>query len=209
MIVKISGKYAGLSSRGILLETQGITYEIYMMSYTRGVFQEKKTIGEQVSLYTIYYIESNLAGGNMTPTLLGFTEEGEREFFQLFTSVAKVGVKTALTAASIPVPSLAGAIETGDVNTLKKLRGIGERTAHKIIASLKGKVTAFAAPTDDHTPPAGLRLRSSVEDEALQVLLQLGHTPNEAKKMIKDAVAANKTANTAEELLAEIYKIEK
>ena len=207
MIVKISGVYSGQSPRGILLESGGITYEIFLMSYTKEQFLTNQKIGEPVSLYTIYYIESNLAGGHMTPTLLGFTEEKEREFFQLFTSVAKIGVKTALTAASIPVDALAEAIEKGDSHTLQKLKGIGERTAHKIIASLRGKVAIFALASSGGAEEGFSSTDGTeMEDEAMQILLQLGHSMSEAKKMIKEAMANNTAKGTAEELLAEIYK---
>jgi Holliday junction DNA helicase RuvA len=179
------------------------------MSYTREYFLQTQKQGEQVSLFTIFYIESNLAGGHLNPTMLGFTTETEREFFQLFTSVAKIGVKTALTAASIPVHRLAEAIEEGDSSTLKQLKGIGERTAHKIIASLKGKVTGFLAETRDGDSHTEYQLNTGVDSEVMQVLLQLGHSVSEAKKMIKDAATNAGDNYTTAELLAAIYRIGK
>ena len=209
MIVKINGVYAGASPKGILLEAGAITYDISLTSYTRDFFLRTYQPGAQVSLYTVYYIESNLAGGHLTPTMLGFTSEAEREFFQLFTSVAKVGVKTALTASAIPVYAIAEAIENGDAHTLKKLRGIGERTAHKIIASLKGKVTGFLAPPGERPAQESVQTETGAENEALQVLLQLGHNMSEAKKMVKDAVSGLDGGYSTEELLEEIYRSKK
>lgn len=207
MIVKISGDYAGLNAKGILLDVGRLTYEVCLTSFSRECFQTKKN-GEKVSLYTMYYIESSLVGGHLTPTLIGFVDEADRDFFQLFTGVAKVGVKTALGAVSLPVAVIAEAIEKADVETLKKLKGIGERTAHKIIASLRGKVAVFAAAAvadrqeDGDLPEPGL---TEIGRETLQVLLQLGHSLNEAKKMIRDASSKNNDIHTAEELLDEIY----
>ncbi|MCL2766561.1 MAG: helix-hairpin-helix domain-containing protein [Peptococcaceae bacterium] len=206
MIVRITGVYVGSSPKGILLEAGAITYDISLTSYTRSSFLQSHQPGAQVSLYTIYYIESNLAGGHLTPTMLGFTSEEEREFFQLFTSVAKIGVKTALTASAIPVSAIAEAIENDDAHTLKKLRGIGERTAHKIIASLKGKVTGFLALPGERTGTETVQTEVGTDNEALQVLLQLGHNMNEAKKMIKDAISNISSGYTTEELLEEIYR---
>lgn len=202
MIVKISGTYNGLSRKGLLLDVKDLTYEVYLTTYARERFQLKKT-GDRVSLYTLYYIEGGIAGGHLAPTLLGFEDEMEKDFFQLFTSVANIGVRTALTAISVPVYTIAKAIEDSDVAALKKLKGIGDRTAKKIIASLHGKVTTFVHSGEDHNdyhqPDAG------IEDDAVQVLLQLGYNVHEAKKMVVDAVKKNSNIRTAEELLDEIY----
>ncbi|OPX85166.1 MAG: Holliday junction ATP-dependent DNA helicase RuvA [Pelotomaculum sp. PtaB.Bin104] len=203
MIVKISGAYAGLSQKGLLLELGDITYEVYLTAYSRERFQLKKT-GERISLYTLYYIEGSIAGGHLVPALIGFEDEIEKEFFQLFTSVANVGVRTALTAITIPVPVIAQAIEGSDAATLKRLKGIGERTARKIIASLHGKVNNFALPPGDGNS-GSTRPDAGIEDDALQVLLQLGYNSSEAKKMVAEAVAKNSEIRTAEELLEVIY----
>ncbi|MDF9407113.1 MAG: Holliday junction ATP-dependent DNA helicase RuvA [Pelotomaculum sp. PtaB.Bin013] len=205
MIVKISGAYAGLSPKGILLDVDNITYEVCLTSFSRERFQTQK-IGERISLHTIYYIESNIAGGHQTPTLIGFEDEADKEFFQLFTSVAKVGVKTALAAVTIPISAIAGAIEKSDVETLKKLKGIGERTANKIIASLRGKVAGFTTASGETDDADVGRPDPGIGNEALQVLLQLGYNLGEAKRMIKDTVSKNHNILTAEELLEEIYR---
>lgn len=205
MIVKISGTYAGLSQKGILLDVDNITYEICLTSFSRENFQTQK-IGERISLHTMYYIESNIAGGHQTPTLIGFENEADKDFFQLFTSIAKVGVKTALGAVTIPVSAIAEAIEKSDVEKLKKLKGIGERTANKIIASLRGKVAGFATASGASEDSGSERSKPGIGNEALQVLIQLGYNLSEAKRMIKDTVSKNCNILTAEELLEEIYR---
>lgn len=205
MIIKISGAYAGLTPKGILLEVDRLTYEVCLTGFAREGFQSKE-MGAPVSLYTIYYIESSLAGGHLTPTLIGFTEELERDFFQLFTGVAKIGVKTALAAITVPVAVIAAAVENSDAETLKKLKGIGDRTAHKIIASLRGKVAAFAVAAEEHSRANEDRMEPGVGQEALQVLLQLGYNLGEAKKMIREAMQKKESFSTTEDLLEEIYK---
>jgi len=205
MIVKISGTCAGFSQKGVLLEVRDITYEVYLTAFSRERLQSKK-IGDRISLYTMHYIESSVAGGHMIPVLIGFEDELEREFFQLFTSVENVGVKTALAAITIPVSSIASAIERSDVETLKSLKGIGERTARKIIASLHGRVGGFML--EPGTADDGERYRpdTGIEDDAVQVLLQLGYSLSEARKMVRETVSQNRNIQTAEELLEEIYR---
>jgi Holliday junction DNA helicase RuvA len=210
MIAKISGVYAGLSRRGVFIDVAGITCEVYLTSYTREHLQSQD-VGDRISLPTVYYIESSMAGGYLSPVLIGFKDELEKEFFQMFTSVNSVGVKTALAAINMPVAAIARAIESSDVDTLKNLKGIGERTARKIIASLHGKVAGFSLVPDgvagaesrrEGKPEAG----TGIMEEAVQVLLQLGYNMAEAKKMIKEAVPKNLQFQTAQEILEEIYK---
>ncbi|MDD3653177.1 MAG: helix-hairpin-helix domain-containing protein [Desulfotomaculaceae bacterium] len=201
--MKISGTYCGLSQKGLLLDVRDVTYEVYLTAFSRDRFQLKK-IGDRVSLYTLYYIEGSTAGGHLTPTLLGFEDEAEKEFFRLFTSVANIGIRTALTAITIPSYTIAQAIEDSDVATLKTLKGIGERTAKKIIASLHGKVTNFAKLSNEDIK-VSYRPNAGIEGDAMQVLLQLGYNVNEAKKMVSEATAKNKDIRTAEELLDRIY----
>lgn len=210
MIAKISGVYSGFSRRGVLIDVAGVTYEVYLTSFTREHLQSRNA-GDRITLHTVYYIESSMAGGYLSPVLIGFKDELEKEFFQMFTSVNSVGVKTALVAINMPVATIARAIEGSDVDTLKNLKGIGERTARKIIASLHGKVAGFSLVPDE---AEGAEQRRGVEpevgtgivDEAVQVLLQLGYNMAEAKKMIKEAVPENLHFQTAEEILEEMYK---
>ncbi len=205
MIVKIRGTYAGLSPKGILVDIGNITYEVYLTAFSRNRFQSKK-IGEAISLHTSHFIENSIAGGYMTPLLVGFEDETEKEFFQLFTSVNNIGVKTALTAITMPVSTIAKAIECSDVQTLKTLKGIGERTAKKIIASLHGKTADFALVSGPGEIAGNGPADPDIEDEATQILLQLGHTLIEARKMVKDTLSKNSNIQTVEELLEEVYK---
>ncbi len=211
LIAKICGKLAGLSKRGVLIEVGGLTYEVYLTALTREKFTARRA-GEEISLHTLYCLENSSAGGWLIPVLIGFEEEEEKEFFCLFTSVENIGVKTALAAMTLPVEEIARAIERADVETLKKLRGIGERTARKIIAALSGRVTVFggkALPGIDGRQAevkAGAGTFSAFIEDAVQVLLQLGYSQAEARKMVREALGRNSFIQSAEALLEEIFK---
>ena len=137
--------------------------------------------------------------------MIGFNLEVEKEFFQYFISVEAVGVLKAIKALTIPVREIARAIESKDVNTLKRLKGIGDRTARKIIATLEGKMDKFALiqPTEKVEIPM-------VEDFSQQVLdvlvEQLGYKITAAKQMISDAMKRNTAISTPEELFEEVYR---
>ncbi len=103
---------------------------------------------------------------------------------------------------------IATAIESGEINKLAQLKGIGRRTAQKIIATLQGKMGKFALIRSDDYKEAPL-----VEDfskEVLDVMIkQLGHRAADASRMIDKALKRNLSITTAEELFDEVYRGER
>ena len=113
--------------------------------------------------------------GRMTPRLIGFLSEIEREFFELFCSVDGVGVKKALRAMVRPVKEVATAIEEQDATLLSALPGIGPAMSERIIAKLRRKVPKFAlmvAQQEVHEA----EVESDVVVETFEVLRRLGHS---------------------------------
>ena len=116
-----------------------------------------------------------------------------------------IGPLKAAKALTVPIREIATAIEAGEINQLTKLKGIGRRTAQKIIATLEGKMGKFALirPEDRNVEPP-------VEDFSKQVLdvmiKQLGHRMGDARKMIDRALKRNSAIKTAEDLFEEVYR---
>ncbi len=117
-------------------------YQVLIPEFVRRQLQNQ--VGESISLHTIEYLEGNPAQGRLTPRLVGFSNEVEREFFELFCSVDGVGVRKALRAMVQPVADVANSIENQDVKALAALPGIGPATAERVIAKLRRKVPKFA-----------------------------------------------------------------
>jgi Holliday junction DNA helicase RuvA len=140
--------------------------------------------------------------------LIGFNLEVEKEFFQHFISVEDIGPLKAIKALDRPVRELARSIEAKDLNTLKRLKGIGDRTARKIIATLEGKMGKFAL-----IRVVGQTEQIEIEDfskTVLDVLVsQLGHRVSDAKQMIAEAMKRNSNISSPEELFEEVYRGEK
>ncbi len=157
-------------------------------------------IGDEIALY-IYYHQTER---QPKPVLIGFNHELEKDFFQHFLSVEAIGPLKAVKALDIPVEEVAAAIETRDVAKLKQLKGIGVRTAQKIVAALEGKMSKFALT---HPAEAGdFSERDDFKRQVLEAMVsQLGHKPGDAKKRIADALKRNPDISTAEALLDEIY----
>jgi len=204
MIAKIKGKLISISESELLLEVSDITYTILLPS----ILQKKLSSyqGQEITLYTYHYFETEQRSSNLTPRLIGFSEKIEEEFFRKFITVKSIGPKKALKAMSIPIPSIAAAIEKRDAQTLSELPKIGKRTAEQIIAELQGKMAKFGLIKDDQTQkeltPDHLE---TLKEEAKAVLLQLDYKKAEAVQMINNALRLRKEFKSTEELIQVIY----
>ena len=200
MIGYLEGKILKKEEERILVLVNQIGYEVLLPAIVMETIQDKQ-VGDDVSLY-IFFQQTER---QPKPVLIGFNLEVEKEFFQYFISVEDIGPLKAAKALTVPVREIATAIEAGDVNELTKLKGIGRRTAQKIIATLEGKMGKFALIRSEDRP-----LEPPVEDFSKQVLdvmiKQLGHRMADARQMIDKALERNSTIKTAEELFEEVYR---
>ena len=112
MITKITGQLVALHDDTLTLKIDAFEYEVLIPEFTRRQLQSE--LSQAVSLHTIQYVDGNPMQGRMTPRLIGFLSEIEREFFELVCSVDGVGVKKALRAMVRPVKEVATANEEQD-----------------------------------------------------------------------------------------------
>ena len=205
MIARISGKLVSLCDNIVVLETNGLCYEI-LVPHIVGKALEGKPVGEPLSLETIYYL--SVEQTRATPILIGFQNAIEKEFFQKLLTVPKVGPRAALNAFSRPVSTIARAIETADYALLQTLSGVGKQKARDLVAALQGKVAKFALMQDSDlerylgaSPPS-----HDVTAEATQLLIMLGHKRADAERLVQDAFAAEPSTPDAETLVRVIYR---
>ncbi|HKB37518.1 MAG TPA: Holliday junction branch migration protein RuvA, partial [Gemmataceae bacterium] len=173
--------------------------------------QLQTRLGEEVTLHTSHFIEGNQMSTRSVPRLIGFVAEAELEFFELFCTVDKVGVRKAIKAMVRPVKDIANAIQRQDAKWLTTLPGVGAATADQIVTTLKRKVTRFALaaePTGDGdaaaTPTAVVD--GNLIEDAYQALMGLGLSPGEARDRLDRALTGGRKFNSAEEIILEIYK---
>lgn len=188
----------------ILLLVNHVGYEILVPVVVMETLS-LKAVGDPVSLYVYFYQTER----QPKPVLIGFNLEAEKEFFQYFISVEAIGPLKAVKALNISVGDIAHAIESGDVKTLKRLNGIGDRTAHKIVASLQGKMNRFALIRQEHKRPAAMGDEDFVQMVMDVLVEQLGHKAADARQMVADAMKRNESIATAEQLFDEIYRGER
>lgn len=205
MIVTISGRLLRVGETAVVLEAVPFEYEVLVGDHTRRQLQAK--VDQPVRLHTIDYIEGNAAqGGRLTPRLIGFMTEPERQFFDLFCSVDGVGVRKALRAMVRPVKELAVLIEEQDTKSLSALPGIGPATSERIVAKLRRKMPRFALMVDDAGGPAAVDAATAVVQETFDALVTLGHSEAEARKLIDESLASGKNFKDTESLLTSIYQ---
>ncbi len=206
MIRYIEGKLFKKEEDRIVVLANGVGYEILVPAVVRQTFNPKRAgeDGEIVKLF-IYYHQTER---QPKPLLIGFNHETEKEFFEKFIKVEAIGPPTAVKALILPIPLIARAIEERDSKTLEGLRGIGKRTADKIIATLQGKVGKFALMREDLTPPEEeiVDFKKQVEEVLVK---DLGHKVSEAQRLIREAMFRNPGIVSPEELFEEVYRGQK
>lgn len=203
MITKITGQLVALHDDTLTLKIDAFEYEVLIPEFARRQLQSE--IDQTISLYTIEYLEGNPMQGRMTPRLIGFLSEVEREFFELFCSVDGVGVKKALRAMVRPVKEVATAIEEQDAKGLSALPGIGPAMSERIIAKLRRKVPKFALMVARGEVREAI-VASDVVSETYAVLRSLGHSESECRRLLDAALSSKKTFKDVQSLIEAIYQ---
>ena len=203
MISHISGKIKDTKELSVIIDLNGLSYEVLIPPAVRKSLDKATSDDGRVELITYHYYQNDQS--KAIPVLIGFLNEIEKEFFELFITVSGVGPKAACKALSLPFSVIADAIDKGDTSLLKTLPGIGEQKSREIVAKLQGKVGKFGLIQDR---PAGEtpKVKEDIRQEALSVLLQLQYKKHEASSMIEKAISRNPKIATCEEILNEVYK---
>ncbi len=206
MIRYLEGRLLKKEEDRVVILANGVGYEVLLPAIVRKTFNSRKAgeDGENVKLF-IYYHQTER---QPKPLLIGFNFEPEKEFFEKFIKVEDIGPPSAVKALVLPIPRIAKAIEERDSVTLERLKGVGRRTADKIIATLQGKVGKFALMTEEKVPYEAEVI--DVQKQVEEVLVKdLGHKPGEAQRLVREAMARNAAITTPEELFEEVYRGQK
>ena len=200
MFARISGSLVERTGDTAIVEAAGLGYEIVLPPCIADKLPVRS--GERVALEI--YAVLNMDGNSGRFTYYGFTNAIEREFFEALLTVSSIGPRSAARAFSLPMSTIAAAIDRGDYALLKTLPGIGQQKARDVVAKLQGKVTKFLLIQDAPQPePIAI---PDFADEALAVLVQLGYRRAEGEAMIRQTLERKPDIDQAEDLLAEIYR---
>lgn len=185
MISYIRGKVLEITAETAILDVGGIGYEPYCSG---GAFR-KITVGEQVELYTYLQVKEDGV------TLFAFGNPQEKQLFLKLTSVSGVGPKMGISILTgMTAEEVVEAIATADVKRLSAVKGMGKKTAEKIILELHGKISAAEVMNAGADPfekavqqSAQVHKLSQEDDEAVSALMGLGFTRNESVQAVKRA----------------------
>ena len=170
MIGRLTGLIAEKSPPQVLLDVQGVGYEVDVPMST---FYNLPALGERVSLLTHFVVRED------AQALFGFLTADERHTFRQLVRISGVGPRTALSILSgLSVADLADAVSRQESGRLVKVPGIGKKTAERLLLELKGKLGP------DLGQPAAAA-RSDTQTDVVQALLALGYSEREAAAALK------------------------
>ena len=184
MIEYVRGELAELTPAYAVVEAHGVGYGLSISLNTYSGIQKKK----EVKLYVVESIREDAYA------LFGFSTKQEREMFLLLITVSGVGANTARMILSAMSPAeLCNVIYSGNEKMLKTVKGIGLRTAQRIIVDLRDKIAVEGIA--DQMPAAGVAAASAmnneVRDEAIGALTMLGFSPAPSAKVVSAILTDN------------------
>ncbi len=200
MIGYLRGKVACLSPDHVLLDVNGVGYEVVCSGAAFSRLSGVKK-GEEGEVYTYLQVKEDGV------SLYGFCDPREKALFLRLTSVQGVGAKSAIgVLSSLRPEELTEAIATADVKRLCAVKGLGKKTAERIVLELHGKISADEILEGSNEPaPKSVRIAPSREDEdAVAALMGLGFTRQESARAVDRAREAG--AKSVEEILAAALK---
>jgi Holliday junction DNA helicase RuvA len=169
MIAQIQGKLVEKNPTDLIIDCNGVGYEIKITLNTYTTL----TDDEAIKVYTKLIVRED------AQILYGFHTKEEREMFNLLISVSGIGPNTAMIMLSSLVPSeVAHAIQSDDVATIQSVKGIGAKTAQRVIIDLKGKVIGFSSDNENI-----VSTNNTNKFDALNALVSLGFDKNQQRKL--------------------------
>ena len=188
MISYINGKITFKSSSYILIETGGIGYRVNVSLNTYTQIEQK----DHVKMLIHFHVKED------SHTLYGFAEETERSLFVNLISVSGIGTNTArVILSAMPPNEVKAAIIAEDVHAFKKVKGVGPKTAKRIILDLKDKIIKESG----NTPLTYSRQDNTFRDEALSALIALGFAKIKVQKVLNLILREKSDIKSVEELI--------
>lgn len=175
MIAYLKGKLVYKEATFIIIDVGGLGYEVKIPLSTYTV------LGDQENCY----VHTHLLIKEDSHTLYGFATSAEKEIFLELISISGVGPSTALTVLSqLSVEEVYHAITEEDVKTIQSVKGIGAKSAQRIILELKDKLRKREFDTSGSSRPASVSSKNQTAEEAISALVTLGYQKSVAEKTV-------------------------
>lgn len=198
MIAFLKGKIAGLEPTQVIIETSnGVGYAINIPLPTFESLKGK----QECFLFTHLHIKED------AHTLYGFEQESEKRLFLDLISISGIGPSTALMLLSSMSPiDFKGAVVAENVKMIQSVKGIGGKTAQRVVLELKDKYKKEELQFDTSLATSGLATHNSLRQEALSALITLGFQKNSAEKTIEQILKNSAENLTLEDLIKQALK---
>lgn len=181
MYASISGIIEAKQANCVIINNNGIGYEIFVSNNT---LSNLGNIGQQAKLYTYLHVREDAFN------LYGFITLQEKQLFLDLMNVSGIGAKMAITILSgVSINSLINAITTGDVKLLSSIKGVGKKTAERIVLELRGGLTDSELSELLSEEPT-----STPVNEAIEVLIGMGLQKQMATNLVKSVALPTDTA---------------
>jgi Holliday junction DNA helicase RuvA len=192
MYAYLQGSFTHKTPARIILETHGVGYEVHVSLHTYSAIQSLS----EGRLYTYLQVKED------AHVLFGFATPQEKDIFLQLISVSGVGASTArMMLSSVKPEDIVHAIQSGDHRSLEKVKGIGKKTAERLVLELRDKIGAIGVAT-----PTGSAIPVSKEKDALDALVSLGITKNMAEQAIQKVIQSEASPVELEELIKKALK---
>jgi len=192
MYAYLQGKFSYKSPAQVYIDVHGVGYEVNISLTTYSSIQNI-TEGK---LFTYLQIKED---GH---TLYGFFEKEEKEMFVLLIGVSGIGAATARLMLSNLIPAeIVKAIQQGNIKLIESVKGIGKKTAERLVLELKDKVSKHPSITDMVLPQG-----NSLQQDALNALIALGINKNQAEQSIQKVILAEPSVTHLEDLIKKALK---
>ena len=174
MITHIRGKLVEKNPTFVIIECNGIGYFLHISLHTYSKIPDV----EAVKLFTYFSVKED------SQTLFGFSDKKEREIFKLLISVSGVGTSIARTMLSSMSPDqIQQAIASEDVATIQSVKGIGAKTAQRVIIDLRDKIVKTYLFSEDSN-----QTNNTIKEEALSALEVLGFSRKQVEKLVQKII---------------------
>ena len=192
MITQLQGKLVEKNPTNVVIDCNGVGYFVNISLNTYAALPE----GEAIKLYTYLQIKED------AHTLYGFLTKAEREVFVLLISVSGVGAGTARTMlSSLTAAQVRNAIVNDEVATIQSVKGIGAKTAQRVVLDLKDKMLKLQDFAD-----APISAVSTHKEEALAALEVLGFVRKQAEKVVDKIVQVAPESLSVEDIIKQALK---
>jgi holliday junction DNA helicase RuvA len=193
LIARLEGVLAEKGPEAVVLDVGGVGYEVRIPLST---YLELPTEGKTIRLRIHTHVREDAL------QLYGFLSEAERAAFLLLIGISKIGPRIALAILSgLPTRELVRALRDADIGALRRIPGVGAKTAERIVMELRDKVAKLESASGP-TPGA-----SGIEEETVSALVNLGYVRGQAERAVRSALDGMRERPTLEALVREALRV--